>query len=149
MSRIESLRAARRTLSEIAATLNVEGFHPPKRSPRFTPAILSRLLRDRGIRTGSLPHSVTHENHLQSHEWWLSHLAAELDIPVATLHRWRRVGWITARKVTVAGGRWAIFADADERVRLRRLRDSPRGWPQPYPTELITPKANDDEPESP
>ena len=72
-------------------------------------------------------------------EWWLADLAAELSMPIATLHRWQRVGWVTSRKVTAAGGRWAIHADAQERDRLCRLRDCPRGWPQPYPTELITP----------
>ena len=62
-----------------------------------------------------------------------------------TLHRWQRVGWITSRKVAAAGGRWAIYADADEMLRLRRLRDAPRGWPQPYQTELITPKPKPNE----
>jgi hypothetical protein len=70
-------------------------------------------------------------------------------MPIATLHRWQRVGWITSRKVTAAGGRWAIYADADELLRLRRLRDSPRGWPQPYPTERITPKPTPEETETP
>jgi hypothetical protein len=144
VSRLESLRAAHRSLSEIAATLNAEGFHPPKRSRYFTPAILSRFLRDRGVRTGPRPRSVTHEPPLQTHEWWLSDLAAKLDMPIATLHRWRRVGWVTARKLPTAGGRWAIFADADELHRLRNLRDAPRSWPQVYPTELITPQPKPD-----
>ena len=52
---------------------------------------------------------------------------------------------VASRKVTEAGGRWAIYADAHELDRLRRLHDSPRGWPQPYPTELITPKQKADE----
>ena len=143
--RIEALRTERKTLPEIAAALNGEGFHPPKRSPRFTKAILSRFLRERGVRTGVLPRSVTTERHLQANEWWLADLAAELSMPIATLHRWQRVGWVTSRKVTAASGRWAIYADADERLRLRRLRDSSRGWPQPYPTELITPKPRSEE----
>ena len=66
-------------------------------------------------------------------------------MPIATLHRWQRVGWVTSRKVTVAGGRWAIYADADELLRLSQLCDSPRGWPQPYPTELTTPKSKTEE----
>lgn len=143
--RIDALRTERKTLSEIAATLNGEGFHPPKRSPRFTKGILSCLLRERGVRTGFLPRSVTNEHHLQANEWWLSNLAAELSMPSATLHRWQRVGWVASRKVTPAGGRWAIYADADELLRLRRLRDSSRGWPQPYPAELITPKTKSEE----
>lgn len=140
VARIESLRAERQTLARIAATLNAEGFHPPKRSLRFTQEILSRFLRERQVRTGPLPRSVTAEQHLNADEWWLADLAAELSMPIATLHRWQRVGWVTSRKVTVAGGRWAIFADDGELNRLRQLRDAPRGWPQPYPTQLLTPK---------
>ena len=128
--RIHALRAEHKTLTEIATMLNAEGFHPPKRSPRFTKEILSRFLRERGVRTGSLPRSVTDQNHLRANEWWLADLAAELSMPIATLHRWQRVGWVTSRKITAAGGRWAIAADADELLRLRRLRDAPRGWPQ-------------------
>ncbi len=140
VARVDGLRAERKTLSEIAATLNAEGFHPPKRSPCFTQGILSRFLRERGVRSGSLPRSVTDEQHLRANEWWLADLAAKLSMPIATLHRWQRVGWVASRKVTAAAGRWAIYADADELLRLSRLRDSPRGWPQPYPTELTTPK---------
>jgi DNA-binding transcriptional MerR regulator len=139
-ARIGALRVEGKTLSEIAATLNAEGFHPPKRTRQFTKAILSRFLRERGVRTGALPRCVTSGEHLEADEWWLADLATKLGMPTATLHRWQRVGWVTSRKVTAAGGRWAIFADADELVRLRRLRDSPREWPQPYAAELITPK---------
>lgn len=139
-ARIGALRGEGKTLSEIAATLNAEGFHPPKRTRQFTKAILSRFLRERGVRTGVLPRSVASGEHLEANEWWLADLATKLAMPTATLHRWQRVGWVTSRKVTAAGGRWAIFADADELVRLRRLRDSPREWPQPYAAELITPK---------
>ena len=68
VSRIDALRAERKTLSEIAAMLNAEGFHPPKRAPRFTMHMLSCFLRDRGVRTGPLPRSVTNECHLRKRE---------------------------------------------------------------------------------
>jgi hypothetical protein len=83
---------------------------------------------------------VTAANPLDADEWWLADLAAKLSMPIATLHRWQRVGWLTSRKVTSAGNRWAIFADADELSRLTSLRASPRSWPNPYPPELTTPK---------
>jgi hypothetical protein len=149
IQRIETLRTERQTLSQIAATLNAEGFRPPKRARHFTKEILSRFLRERGVRTGPLPRSVTQEHHLRANEWWLADLAAKLAIPIATLHRWQRVGWVSARKVPSAGGRWAIYADPDELLRLGMLRDAPRSWPQPYPTELITPKPKTDETENP
>ena len=140
VARIDMLRKQGRTLPEVAETLNAEGFHPPKRSPCFTSGILSGFLRERGVRSGPLPRSVTTESHLSDNEWWLVDLAKELSMPIATMHRWQRVGWVTSRKIIPAGGRWAIFADIDEMLRLRNLRDAPRGWPQPYPKELITPK---------
>jgi DNA invertase Pin-like site-specific DNA recombinase len=139
VARIDALRSERKTLSEIATILNTEGFHPPKRARHFTEAMVSRFLRDRGIRSGALPRCVTAYKHLKRDEWWLTDLAAELAMPIATLHRWQRVGWVASRKVIAAGGRWAIYADPDELARLRRLRDSPRGWPRPYPTELTVP----------
>lgn len=147
-TRIDTLRKEHRTLADIATMLNAEGFHPPKRSRKFTPAILSRYLRERGVRIGPLPRSVSHNGLLEADEWWLADLAAKLAMPIATLHRWQRVGWVASRKVTKAGGRWAIYADADEIIRLHRLRDAPRGWPQPYPIELITPKQKLDETET-
>lgn len=141
VARIKVLHDERKTLSQIATALNAEGFHPPKRTRQFTKAMLSCFLRERNVRTGPLPRSVTDEQHLRVNEWWLANLATHLEMPIATLHRWQRVGWVASRKVLEAAGRWAIYADADELLRLRRLRDSPRGWPQPYPAELVTPKA--------
>jgi len=140
--RIEALRATGKTLSEIANTLNEEGFHPPKRSQRFSKEIVSNFLRERQVRAGArqCQQPEHHQPQLAEHEWWLADLASELQMPIATLHRWQRVGWLHSRKVAEARGRWAIYADAEELLRLRRLRDSPRGWPQSYPAELITPR---------
>lgn len=142
VQRIESLRGEGRTLSQIAAALNSEGFHPPKRASRFTMGILSRFLRERQARAGTRVRTEPNGQHLRPDEWWLADLATELSMPIATLHRWRSVGWVNARKITAARGRWALYADEAELNRLRRLRDEPRGCPQPYPTELITPKPN-------
>jgi hypothetical protein len=144
MARIKSRLAEGKTLAAIAAELNAEGFQPPKRSPKFSAGILTRFLRERGIRIGRLPKSVTEKNLLERNEWWLADLAAKLSMPIATLHRWQRVGWVTSRKIAAAGNRWAIFADAEELARLRSLRESPRGWPNPYPPELTTPKPKPD-----
>lgn len=139
VARIDTLRVHRKTLSQIAVTLNAEGFHPPKRASRFTKGMVSGFLRERDARAGRAPCGDT-DPLLEANEWWLADLASALSMPIATLHRWRRVGWLTSRKVAQAKGRWAIDADAEELDRLRRLRDAPRGWPQPYPNELITPK---------
>ena len=145
---VEVLRAQRKTLSEIAAALNAEGFHPPKRTSQFSKGILSHFLRERQAQTGTRSRLESNERHLKAGEWWLADLASELSMPIATLHRWKCVGWVSSRKVMQAGGRWAIYADAGELERLSRLREAPRGWPQPYPTELITPRPKADDKEN-
>ena len=140
VARIETLRAESKTLSEIATTLNAEGFHPPKRSPKFTKGILSNLLRERRAKSGYRTNPELGQ-HLQANEWWLADLASELSMPIATLHRWRRVGWVASRKVRIGRGRWAIYADAKEIERMRQLRSATRTWPPIYPPELVTPQS--------
>ena len=71
----------------------------------------------------------------------MTEVARQLNIPVATLHKWKRVGWVRSRKVPVTGGRVAIWADEDELERLRRLHAYRRQWPEPhYPRALTMPK---------
>lgn len=140
VARIETLRTDRKTLSEIAAVLNSEGFHPPKRSAKFTKGILSNLLRERRAKAGDRT-DPEWSQYLQTNEWWLADLAAELSMPIATLHRWRRVAWVASRKVPIGKGRWAIFVDAPELERLRKLRATTQNWPPLYLPELITPKS--------
>ena len=137
VTRIKTLRARGKTLAEIASTLNEEGFHPPKRASRFTKGMVCCFLREQQAQAGV--RSTLNKSHLEADEWWLADLAAELSIPIVTLHRWRRVGWVKSRKVSTDRSRWVIYADADELARLRRLRDARRGWPEPYPKELTTP----------
>ena len=138
-ARIETLRRERKTLSEIATTLNSEGFRPPKRSAKFTKGIVCNLLRERRAKSGNRT-DLELNQHLQTNEWWLADLASELSMPIATLHRWRRVGWVASRKVRIARGRWAIYADAAELERMCRLRVMTRSWPPIYSTILITPQ---------
>jgi len=138
--RIDALRAGGCSFRAIAGHLNAEGFHPPKRTSRFSGVMVANLLNGRGLH-GPRPAAMADPQLLQPDEYWLTDLARELKVPVATLHRWQRVGWVQSRKVKVAGGRWAIWADADEMARLQRLRSYRRQWPEPcYPAELTTPK---------
>ena len=144
LSRIDELRAAGRTLTEVAEQLNREGFHPPKRSARFTSAILAGLLAKRG-RTGPRPRVVGEPGVLGEHEWLLTDLARELAMPPATLHRWVRVGWVHARKLPTPGGQWAIWADSEELGRMSQLRTCPRDWSNEQMfVQLTKPKARDD-----
>ena len=144
LNRIDELRQAGRTLAEVAEQLNREGFHPPKRSPIFTKGILAGLLAKRGCK-GPRPRAVTERGVLGEHEWLLTDLARNLAMPQATLHRWVRVGWVHARKLSTPGGHWVIWADADELERMARLRTCPRGWSEePVLAQLTKPKARDD-----
>ncbi|MBV8554257.1 MAG: recombinase family protein [Planctomycetaceae bacterium] len=145
LDRIDELRQAGRTLAATAEQLNREGFHPPKRSATFTKGILSGLLAKHG-RTGPRPRVVAGPGVLGEHEWLLTDLARELKMPPETLHRWIRVGWVHARKLPTPGGQWVIWADADERDRMIRIRTCPRGWSdEEIFAQLIKPKARDTE----
>ena len=141
VAHIEQLRTQRKTLIEIAASLNAEGFRPPKRASQFTKGIVSRFLLERQVRRGTRASRSSNVHCLEAGEWWLADLACELSMPIATLHRWRRVGWVVARKVPAARGQWAIIADAQELIRLRRLRDAQYSWHRPYPPELTRPSS--------
>lgn len=148
MQRIEQMKSDGRTVSEIATQLNANGFTPAKRAKQFNGAIVSKLLARQNTLAGSPVArkpctSSADERPLRKHEWWLSDLAAYLQMPIETMHRWRRVGWVVARKVTESGGRWALFADENELTRLRELRAYRRGWgEQKTPAQLTTPIVN-------
>ena len=59
------------------------------------------------------------------------------------MHRWRKVGWVNARKVTETGGHWAVYADAKELKRLQKLRSYRHNWSnKSKPAELTIPTAD-------
>src|SRR5262249_1934720 len=139
--RIDELRAAGKSMAAVAECLNGEGFRPPKRATRFTSDMVAGFLA-KGGRSGPRPVALSATGLLHEGEWLLTDLARHLGMPSGTLHRWRRVGWVHARKLPVPGGHWALWADAAELKRLARLRRHHRARrDQPIPTELTTPKA--------
>jgi DNA invertase Pin-like site-specific DNA recombinase len=140
-ARIAELRAAGKSMAAVAECLNREGFRPPKRATRFTSGMVAGFLA-KGGRSGPRPVALSAEGLLHKGEWLLTDLARHLGMPSATLHRWRKVGWVHARKLPVPGGHWALWADAAELKRLARLRGHQRARrDQPLPAELTTPKA--------
>jgi DNA invertase Pin-like site-specific DNA recombinase len=143
VARIDGLRQAGHSFAQIAEHVNREGFYPPKRTERFTGETVARLLRRRGLH-GPRPRAMADASGLSPDEYWLADVAREVPMPIATLHKWQRLGWVHSRMVPVASGRWAIGADADALERLRRLRAYQRKWPEPrYPQTLTTPKCSD------
>jgi hypothetical protein len=82
------------------------------------------------------PEVVTRDDLRGDGEWWLSDLCRELAMPQPTVHGWVRRGWVRGRKLPGDGGRWVLWADAEDLDRLRRLRAYRRSWPdEPYPPE--------------
>jgi len=142
--RVQELQAGGETLAEIATSLNAAGFVPAKRSKQFNRGIISGLLRREKHRNNDPVIRLGDASSLCEDEWWLSDLAAHLKMPIATMHRWRKVGWVSARKVESVGGHWAIHADASELTRLNELRRYRCGWgEQKTPSRLTTPRAKD------
>jgi len=139
LQRIDTLRLEGCSCGKIAEHLNQEGFYPPKRTDHFTGQMIVRLLGDRRP-ARHRPRAMTDPTLLEKHEHWLTDLARRMNIPVATMHKWQRLGWVHSRKIDIAGGRWAIWADNGEIDRMRRIRRYKRTWPEPrYPAELTTP----------
>jgi DNA invertase Pin-like site-specific DNA recombinase len=140
-ARIEELRQQGRSMAQVAACLNQEGFHPPKRARQFTSEMIGGFLAKDGL-SGPRPRGLSAKGLLRRSEWLLTDLARELNMPAATLHRWRKVHWIHARKLPVRGGHWALWANKEELVRLKRLRQFRRSWEvKSPPIALTTPKA--------
>jgi hypothetical protein len=133
--RVTQLRQAKRSSPEIAATLNAEGWRPPKRDT-FTDRMI-RSIFYRGNRATVQPAAYT----LKPGEWWFDDLAHALPLPGPTLYRWIRRGWVNATQLPIGQGRWVVWADDGEIDRLRRLRDCPRTWHgKPREAELTRPK---------
>jgi hypothetical protein len=136
-SRLLELRDTGRTAQEIAAQLNVEGFHTAQRGKQYSTQIVHKLCSRFG-RTAS-PNGQTKGVALKTNEWWLTDLARELSIPWSTLSGWCRRGWVRSHQTQHRW--WIVWADNEERQRLRNLHAFvPNGT---YPTELTTPKPGD------
>ena len=142
-ARIEELRARGASMASVAQHLNEEGFRPPKRAERFTSGIIAGFL-SKGGRSGPRPHALDAGGLLRKSEWLLSDLARKLNMPAATMHSWRKLGWARARKLPVPGGYWAIWANKAELKRMARLRQFRRSWlVKSPPLDLTTPAPQD------
>ena len=142
VGRVDQLKLDGKTLTQIADALNKEGFRPVKRTTQFTRDTVCQFMRRERERRGVQPKSPRDQSQLREYEWWLPDLAMHLKMPVTTMHRWRKVGWVVARKVAETGGHWAIFADAVELKRLAQLRNYRHSWrDKSKPVELTIPTA--------
>ena len=142
--RITDLRLAGKSKREIAEHLNREGFYPPRQAHQFSEIIVGAILIRIGL-VGERVDSVANAHLLQANEYWMRDLAHELNIPQPRLSSWCRRRWIRARKVTITRARWIIWADEDEKRRLRNLYRARRLGPtRHYTPELTCPKTKPD-----
>jgi len=135
MNRVVELREAGHAAPEIAERLNAEGFYPPKRRGQFTSPVIYQLLKRRAL----IGNERSHDELLGRDEWWLTDLARELQMSHLKLRDWAKRGWVHSRKTPVQG-RWILWADDEERDRLRQLLAQSRRGVNAYTSELRTPK---------
>lgn len=137
-SRVLELRESGEPAGKIADRLNAEGFRTA-RGKRFQAETVRALLSRRGLTRCDPDDAMEHDSAVTTDHWSMSQLVSKLHVPLTTLCRWCRQGWVHGARSP--GGRWRIWADVEELARLRRLRDYRRTDPaQPYPAELTTPK---------
>jgi DNA invertase Pin-like site-specific DNA recombinase len=135
MARVIELRQAGHDAEAIAATLNQEGFRPPKHPGSFNKPMIYQLLKRRGL----IGNERSHDELLGANEWWLTDLARELQMSDAKLRDWGDRGWVHYRKTLVQGYR-ILWADTDEVKRLKKLLAQSRRGMQGYTDDLTTPK---------
>lgn len=123
VERLRQLCDRRQTAAEIARRLTAEGFHPPKRTDRFTPDMVLRLIGQLGFHRRE-PHGS--RVGLGRDEYRPGSLADRLGINRDTVRRWVKVNWVNVRRDE--NGHRVIWADADELKRLRALHQLPRTW---------------------
>jgi len=120
MDRIIELRREGRTIKQIAAELNAEGYRTPRSRKGYTSTSVRKLLSRGELTRGRIP-----TRQLDRHERWLPDLARELQMSANKLRDWALRGWVRARQVPPRG-LWVVWADGRERRRLRRLRAASR-----------------------
>jgi DNA invertase Pin-like site-specific DNA recombinase len=135
LDRVVKLREAGHNAEHIAATLNQEGFRPPKHPGSFNKPMIYQLLKRRGL----IGNERSHDELLGHDEWWLTDLARELQMSCDKLRDWTVRGWVHFRKTRLQGYR-VLWADADEVKRLKKLLAQSRRGMQCYTQDLTTPK---------
>jgi hypothetical protein len=136
LDRAQQLRESGQTIRQIAEQLNAEGFHTPTGRGRIKAPMVNQLLRRRGVMADERANDAL----LGRHEWWLSDLADELQTTRSKLQAWALRGWVHGRQTPVQGC-WILWADKDERRRLRALIAKSRPGKNRHASNLKTPQA--------
>lgn len=134
MRRIAELRERGKTAEETADIINAEGFKPINPGHSFNRDMVRDLLLKLGLYGEQNDDSL-----LGKGEWWIRDLAEKLEIPWQTLREWAVKGWAHGRQTKIQK-LWILWADREERKRLRQLRAAQHRGILGYPAELTTPK---------
>lgn len=129
---IVQLRSEGKTAQEIATALNERGFRTPRSRGEYNADNIRQLLS-----RGGLAKDRSSRDLLGPHEQWLGELARQLRLTETKLRDWASRGWVHARKVDSQGS-WVVWADAEERKRLRKLNALSKPGVVSYPKELTT-----------
>jgi DNA invertase Pin-like site-specific DNA recombinase len=126
LERVRALHEEGHKTAVIAATLDAEGWLPPRRRTTYNASMVRDLLQRLGLSPADPSRSPLVEIPDRTpDEWTVGMLAVRLGMPPITLHRWLRSGVLTARKVpchTQPQGVWLIQANEFEIERLRERR---------------------------
>lgn len=129
MARVKELQSQGYNAPDIANTLNVEGWSPPKRRKTYNAQMVRSLLSRQGLSTGTHKQQHAVDMKRKAHEWTFKELAGQLQIPEPTLYAWMRRGQLKGRKVEVASRSiWLIHVNDREREQLRKQRTAQRIW---------------------
>jgi hypothetical protein len=132
--RIVTLRREGRTVAQIAAQLNRDGYRTPKTRSDFTAENVRRFVSKQGLTAISGTQAK-----LAKGEWRLAALAEKLHMAKGKLADWARRGWLHGRQ-TQPDGVWIFWAYRDEHKRLRQLRCCSQRGAHNHPESLTTPK---------
>ncbi|WP_222110074.1 recombinase family protein [Streptomyces cupreus] len=130
-ARIRELAGQGIGASGIADRLEAEGYRPAKGGKRITATTIRDLMwRRLDCPAGRVhrPRPAPPGEEAGPDEWWLKHLAAELDMTTSTLYAWIHRGWITVRRESRWPHRLIAHADQQELAALRERRTRPPGW---------------------
>lgn len=138
MDSIRAGHAAGLLAWQIAEQLQQAGF------PTINPALpWDRCMVLNLLRREQLLPGRTEQVELGPDEWLLADLARELNVGCSQLRRWEQNKFVHGRRSPLRGY-YVLWADAEERERLRKLRtfwETHRGLnSESYPKELTTPK---------
>jgi DNA invertase Pin-like site-specific DNA recombinase len=125
IARAGELHRAGQNCAVIAATLNEEGWRPPKRRDTFNREMVRHLLASAGLietkRRG--PRTIPER---RPGEWTISELADEIGAPAATIYSWVQKGRLSSRSVKVQGTlAKLVTADALTIASLKVARATP------------------------